>query len=201
MGFSKKIGRKRALKKELGTVKDMGYLTFREDEEISSRLQEDRMETVTLLIPESTLDRWGERNAKVLPKKIPQLLRTYGKYLAATKRLGGNARKTLYQPTPGKGEMKRVNIRLSTGSWTFLGMLAQAHGVSRCYLFNYLLRLEELGVGDSIVETVNAGAPTFHRYYSYILHLDLLYNRAFRRLRTEPASLFYVLDYRDWFPD
>lgn len=197
----KKIDRKRVLLKELGTVRDMGYLTFREDEEISSMLQEDRMETVTLLIPESTLDRWCEKNAKVLPKKIPYLLRTYGKYLTATNRLGEKAGRTLYQPSPGKGKMKRVNIRLSTGSWTFLGMLAQAHGVSRCYLFNYLLWLEELGVGDSIVETVNAGAPTFHRYYSYILHLDLLDNRVFCRLQTEPASLFYVLDYRDWFPD
>ncbi|AOP35909.1 CopG family transcriptional regulator [Leptospira tipperaryensis] len=178
----------------------MGYLTFNADEEISSRLQESRTETVTLLIPEGTLARLGVKDAKVLPKKIPQLLRTYGKYLTATKRLGKKAGKTLYQPSPGKEKMKRVNVRLSTGSWTFLGTLAQAHGVSRCYLFNYLLWLEELEVGDSIVETVNAGAPAFHRYYSYILHLDLPNNRVFRRLQTEPVSLFYVLDYRDWFP-
>ncbi|MBM9500179.1 DUF1564 domain-containing protein [Leptospira sp. 201903071] len=181
----------------------MGYLTFNADEEISSSLQESRMDTVTLLIPESTLDRLGVsvKDAKSLPKKIPQLLRRYGKYLTSTRRLGENARKTLYQPSPGKEKMKRVNIRLSTGSWTYLGMLAQTHGVSRCYLFNYLLWLEELGVGDSIVETVNAGAPAFHNCYSYILHLDLRYNLVFRRLQTEPGSLFYVLDYRDWFPN
>ncbi|RHX86955.1 DUF1564 domain-containing protein [Leptospira stimsonii] len=179
----------------------MGYLTFKQNEEITSRLQENRMETVTVLIPERTLKRWGEKNARALPKKIPQLLRTYGKYLTATKRLGKKAGKTLYQPSPGSGKMKRMNVRLSTGSWIFLGTLAQAHGVSRCYLFNYLLWLEELGVGDSIVQTVNAGAPTFHRYYSYILDLDLLENQVTRRLQTEPASIFFVLDYRDWFPD
>ncbi|MBM9579004.1 DUF1564 domain-containing protein [Leptospira sp. 201903070] len=178
----------------------MGYLTFHADEEISSSLLESRMETVTLLIPESTLVRLGVQDARILPKRIPQLLRTYGKYLTATRRLGKKAGKTLYQPNRGEEKMKRVNIRLSIGSWTFLGLLAQTHGVSRCYLFNYLLWLEELGVGDSIVETVNAGAPTFHRYYSYILHLDLRDNRVFRRLQTEPASLFSVLDYRDWFP-
>ncbi|XDD51107.1 DUF1564 domain-containing protein [Leptospira sp. WS92.C1] len=177
----------------------MGYLLLNEDHEIHSPLQKDRLETVTLLIPEATLLRFSEGNVRALPKKIPGLLRTYGKYLTTTKRLGNQAGKTLYQPSPGKQKMKRINVRLSTGSWTFLGTLAQAHGVSRCYLFNYLLWLEELGVGDSIVETMNAGVPTFHRYYSYILHLDLIHNRVSRKLKCEPDSLFYTLDYRDWF--
>ncbi len=88
---------------------------------------------------------------------------------------------------------------LSTGSWAFLGMLAQVHGVSRCYLFNYLLWLDEVGVGDSIVRTVNEGGPTFHRDYKYILHFDLLNNSVIRRLECEPNGIFYVLDFRDWF--
>ncbi|EMJ47067.1 hypothetical protein LEP1GSC111_1737 [Leptospira interrogans str. UT126] len=39
----------------------------------------------------------------------------------------------------------------------------------KCYLFNYLLKLEALGVGNSILNTVRAGVPTFHWSYSYIL--------------------------------
>ncbi|WP_155119707.1 DUF1564 family protein, partial [Leptospira weilii] len=92
------------------------------------------------------------------------------------------------------------NIRVRTGTWTLFGALAQTHGVSRCYLFNYLLWLDDLGVGDSILDTVNAGVPTFHRSYSYILHVDLVNNEVTRKLRCRPTSYFYTLDYRDWFP-
>ncbi|MDI7226474.1 DUF1564 domain-containing protein [Leptospira santarosai] len=178
----------------------MGFLLLNSDQEIGSRLQENVLNTVTLLIPEETWLRFDEKDAKKLPKRIPDLLRKYGKFLSASKRLGKDAKRTLYQPSPGKRKMKRINARVSTGSWTFLGTLAQAHGVSRCYLFNYLLWLDELEVGNSIVRTMNEGAPTFHRNYSYILHLDLLDNRIHRRLECEPHSFFHVLDYRDWFP-
>ncbi|TGK42673.1 DUF1564 family protein, partial [Leptospira gomenensis] len=41
------------------------------------------------------------------------------------------------QRSAEKKTMRRINVRLGTGSWTLLGALAQAHGVSRCYLFNY----------------------------------------------------------------
>ncbi|WP_039947354.1 DUF1564 family protein, partial [Leptospira alstonii] len=111
----------------------MGTLWLQSDFKISSTLRENRSETVTLLIPEETWIRFSEKDVKGLPRKIPELLRTYGKYLSATKRLGKKAGRTLYQPSPGKQKMKRVNIRLSTGSWTLFGALAQAHGVSRCY--------------------------------------------------------------------
>ncbi|XDD51592.1 DUF1564 domain-containing protein [Leptospira sp. WS92.C1] len=179
----------------------MGTMLLNVDEEIFSRLRVDRMDTVTLLIPEKTWLRLGEKNVRALPKKIPQMLRTYGKYLTATKRLGKKAGKTLYQTSQGKSKMKRINVRLSTGSWTLLGTFAQSHGVSRCFLFNYLLWLEEIGVGESIFETMNAGVPAFHQCYSYILHLDLINNRVTRKLHCEPDGLFYTLDYRDWFPD
>ncbi|XDD49972.1 DUF1564 domain-containing protein [Leptospira sp. WS92.C1] len=178
----------------------MGILSLNTDYEIRSRLQESHTEVVTLLIPEKMLLRFSPEQAKMLPKRIPSLLRKYGKYLTATKRLGKKAGKTLYQPSPGKMMMKRMNVRLNTGSWTFLGTLAQTHGVSRCYLFTYLLLLEELGVGDSIVRTMNEGGPTFHRCYSYILHLDLLENKVIRRLQCEPDGIFYVLEYTDWYP-
>ncbi|XDD50826.1 DUF1564 domain-containing protein [Leptospira sp. WS92.C1] len=177
----------------------MGYLLLNTNSQISSKLQEGLSETITLLVPQETWLRYSEKEAKALPKRIPQLLRTYGKYLCASKRLGKKAGRTLYQPSPGKQKMKRVNVRLNTGSWTFFGVLAQAHGVSRCYLFNYLLALEAAGVGNSIVNTMNEGVPTFHRYYSYILHLDLPNNQVFRKLHCDPEEYFYTLDYRDWF--
>lgn len=168
------------------------------EEEIRSSLRENRMETVTILIPEKTWLRYGEAKARDLPKRIPEFLRTYGKYLSSVKRLNAQARKTLYQPSSGKSKMRRVNVRLGTGSWTLLGALAQAHGVSRCYLFNYLLWLEEIEVGDSIVDMMNAGTPAFHRSYSYIFHLDLSHNQVYRRLRCDPESIFYAADSQYW---
>ncbi|MCG6168889.1 DUF1564 domain-containing protein [Leptospira sp. FAT2] len=177
----------------------MGVLLLYSDHRIDSRLQESNTNVVTLLIPEAVLLRYPERDRRNLPKRIPELLRRYGKFLTATKRLGKKAGRTLYQPSPGKEKMKRINVRLSTGSWTLFGTLAQAHGVSRCFLFNYLLWLEENEIGNSIVQTMNEGGPTFHRKYSYILDLDLLNNRVSRLLQCEPEDSFYVLDYRDWF--
>ncbi|TGK27585.1 DUF1564 family protein, partial [Leptospira gomenensis] len=44
-------------------------------------------------------ERYGEAAARRLPKKIPELLRTYAKFLTATKRLGKKAGTTLYQPS------------------------------------------------------------------------------------------------------
>ncbi|PJZ57278.1 DUF1564 domain-containing protein [Leptospira barantonii] len=178
----------------------MGYLILDSDQEIESPLQQRITITATLLIPETTWIRYSPEVARKLPKKIPYLLRRYGKYLTALPRLGRNARTTLYQPSFGKETMKRINVRLSTGSWTFLGTLAQVHGVSRCYLFNFLLSLEELEVANSIVDVMNAGVPTFHRKYKYILDLDLINNSITRRLQCEPNGIFLTLDYRDWYP-
>ncbi|TGM00946.1 DUF1564 domain-containing protein [Leptospira barantonii] len=179
----------------------MGILLLNVDHCIQSKLQETNSHVVTLLIPENRLLRYREKDRKNLPKRIPQLLRTYTKFLSASPRLGKKAGRTLYQPSPGKQKMKRINVRLSTGSWTLFGTLAQAHGVSRCFLFNYLLWLEENEVGDSIIRTLNEGGPTFHKKYKYILDLDLLNNRVSRILQCEPENSFYVLDYQDWYDD
>lgn len=177
----------------------MGVLLLNSDHEICSILQERKTEVVTLLIPESTLLALNEKERKNFAKRIPLLLKYYSKYLSATKRLGKNARKTLYQSSPGRDKMKRINVRLSTGSWSLLSALAQVHGVSRCYLFNYLLWLEKVGVGDSIVRTMNEGGPTFHRDYKYILHLDLLGNEITRRLECDPRQEFFVVNYESLY--
>ncbi|XDD50524.1 DUF1564 domain-containing protein [Leptospira sp. WS92.C1] len=177
----------------------MGILLLNSDHKIQSALRENNTDVVTLLVPKDTLLRYNEKYRRNLPKRIPILLKKYGKYLTTTKRLGKKAGKALYQASSGKENMQRLNVRLNTGSWALLGTLALVHGVSRCYLFNYLLWLDEVGVGDSIVNIMNEGGPTFHREYRYILHLNLLNNSIIRRLECEPAQEFYVLDYRDWF--
>lgn len=177
----------------------MGILLLNSDQEIRSILQERKTEVVTLLVPEATLLALNERMRKNIGKQIPILLTYYSKYLSTTKRLGKNARKTTYQPSPGREKMKRINVRLSTGSWALLSALAQVHGVSRCYLFNYLLWLENVGVGNSIVRTMNEGGPTFHSNYKYILHLDLLKNEITRRLESNPQDTFYVVNYESLY--
>ncbi|MCG6167456.1 DUF1564 domain-containing protein [Leptospira sanjuanensis] len=177
----------------------MGVLLLNSDFHIRSRLQENSTIVVSLMIPEEILIRYPVEVRKKLPKRIPDLLRRYGKFLTSTERLGNKAGRTLYQASPGKDQMKKINARISTGSWALFGALAQAHGVSRCFLFNYLLSLEEAEIGDCIVITMNEGGPTFHKNYSYILHLDLLKNTISRTLLCDPKDTFYVLDYRDWF--
>ncbi|XDD51414.1 DUF1564 domain-containing protein [Leptospira sp. WS92.C1] len=177
----------------------MGILLLNENQTIQSRLQGNKTTVVTLLISEHTLLRYSEKEKKTLPKRIPNLLKRYGKFLTSTRRLGDKAETILYQRSPGERKMRKINARIGMGSWVLLGALAQAHGVSRCFLFNYLLYLEEVELGNSIVHTMNEGAPTFHRDYRYILHLDLLNNRITRELKCDPRDTFYVLDYRNWF--
>lgn len=173
----------------------MGILLLNGDHLIQSSLRGNRTNVVTLLIPERTLLRYPEKERRTLPKRIPILLKRYGKFLSSSRRLGKRAETTLYQSSPGKRKMKKINVRIGIESWGLLGVLAQTHGVSRCFLFNYLLYLEEAKVGDSIVKTMNQGAPTFHKDYRYILHLDLSNNRISRRLECNPRFSFYVSDH------
>ncbi|PJZ61322.1 DUF1564 family protein, partial [Leptospira adleri] len=94
----------------------MGILLLNSDHEIQSVLQDNRMEVVTLLVPKHTLSCLGEKERGNLPKRIPLLLKRYAKYLTAINRLGNKAEKTLYQPSPGKKQMQRINVRVSRGS-------------------------------------------------------------------------------------
>ncbi|RHX93180.1 DUF1564 domain-containing protein [Leptospira stimsonii] len=178
----------------------MGILLLNSDHELHTTLQEKRTDVVTLLVPKKTLLRLSEKERRNLSKRIPLLLERYAKYLTSIKRIGNKAEKTLYQPSPRKGEMQRINVRVSRKSWALLGLLAQVHGVSRCFLFHFLLELDELGVGDSIVNIMNAGGPTFHRTYRYTFHIDILNHRIKRSLKCDPIDFFQVLDYRD-LPD
>ncbi len=55
----------------------MGILLLNSDHEISSALQKNRSETVTLLIPEDTWLLFSEKDVRLLTKRIPTLLKVY----------------------------------------------------------------------------------------------------------------------------
>lgn len=170
----------------LGTASGMEYILLNMDQRIDSSLVERTDKVVTLLVPESSFDRLSLVDQKKLGKKLPYLLRRFSKFMAARSRLNENAGATLYQ-SPGR--MKKINFRVNTGHWALLGALAHAHGVSRCYLFNFLLSLDEVEGRDSIVDILNAGVPTFHENYKYIWQLDLTSNKISRHLEFSPNPL------------
>ncbi|MBM9578003.1 DUF1564 domain-containing protein [Leptospira sp. 201903070] len=167
----------------------MRTIFLKSDFEIHSSLKENSSDVVTFLVPKKNLIRLNENARKNLPKKLPYLLKKYGKYIASTKRLNKKAGKTLYQANTGKEKMQRINARIQTKNWLLLGTLAQAHGVSRCFLFNYLLWLDEIGIGNSISGILNSGTPTFHNYYKLITFLDFSKNKITKRLEFEPNPI------------
>ncbi|MBM9579380.1 DUF1564 domain-containing protein [Leptospira sp. 201903070] len=169
----------------------MELIFLSSEEKIESPLAERNEKVVTLLIPENYLNGLSLDEQRKLPKKLPYLLRRYSKFIASRSRLNSKADSILYQ-NPGK--MRKMNFRANTGHWSMLGALAQAHGVSRCFLFNFLLSLEDAEVGDSIVEVLNAGVPTFHDVYRYIWHLDLIQNTITRSLEFDPNPISPFFD-------
>ncbi|MBW0435009.1 DUF1564 domain-containing protein [Leptospira yasudae] len=165
----------------------MEMLWFSSGEKIESILIEGPLGIDSLLVPYSYWDRLDPQEKKILPHRLTFLLRRYGKYLANKKRLHWKAGKIRYNR--GVGRMKKMTIRVNTGAWAVLGALAAAHGVSRCYLFNYMLWLEDNGVGDSIVETLNRGVPSLHGTYRMIWTLNLRENLISRELEFEPNPM------------
>ncbi|AVQ14024.1 PF07600 family protein [Leptospira santarosai] len=168
----------------------MEMLSIRSDLRIDSPLVERKQDVVTILIPESYFHSLNLKNRKALKRRLPILLKTYGKYLVGARRLNTKAGKTLYQKNPGK--LKKLNFRIESGAWNLLGMYAQAHGVSRCFLFNYMLWLDSCGVGDSIAETMNGGVPTFHENYRMIWQLNLQNQTISRILEFEPDPFPHI---------
>lgn len=170
-----------------GTVWSMDILFLSSGFRIQSVLIEGPLGTDSLLVPEFYWNDLSPKDKKILPRKLPFLLRSYGKYIASMKRLHFKAGKIKYNR--GVGKMKKLSIRVNTGAWAVLGALAAAHGVSRCYLFNYMLWLEDVGVGDSIVDTFNRGVPSLHGTYKMIWTLDLRQNIVSRDLEFEPNPI------------
>ncbi len=63
----------------------MGILLLNSDHEIRSTLQERNTDVVTLLIPESTLFRYDQKEHRNLPKRIPIVPERYQKRECALK--------------------------------------------------------------------------------------------------------------------
>lgn len=171
----------------------METLLLNSERRIQSALIEGNIGVDSILIPESYWNQLDTAGRKILRQKLPYLLRRYTKYVASMKRLHWRGGKILYNRNVGK--FKKMSIRVNTGAWSVLGVLAAAHGVSRCYLFNYMLWLDDIGVGDSIVETLNRGVPIFHGSYRMIWTLDLRQNLISRELEFEPNPITHIFSY------
>ncbi|TGL97854.1 DUF1564 domain-containing protein [Leptospira barantonii] len=178
----------------------MGAIILSENQKVRTRLTIDGVSSVeTFLIPEEYWARLSPEGRKQLPEKIRRLLRRFGKYIIAMHRLNPKPGKTMYQRD--RGRLVRFNVRMSTALGAILGSFAASHGVSRCFLVNYLLWMDEVGIADSIFETVSVGTPSFHDLYRNILTLDLSSNTITREFIFEPNPIYAQdLDFRSYFP-
>ncbi|AKH76663.1 DUF1564 domain-containing protein [Leptospira interrogans] len=166
----------------------MDILLFDDGQKIESALVENAVGTDSLLVPNDYWNRLNAQERKSLRGKLPFLLRKYSKQIASMKRLHYKAGKIKYNR--GVGKMKKFSIRVHTGVWSTLGVLAAAHGVSRCYLFNYMLWLEEIsGKEDFFVKTWNRGVPSFHWTYKMTWKIDRRQNLISRELKLEPNPM------------
>ncbi|MBM9579211.1 DUF1564 domain-containing protein [Leptospira sp. 201903070] len=167
----------------------MGTILFYRNRKIHSSFFESKKEVETIFFPERFLNSLSAEGRKNLPRKIFPLLKRYHKFMLSKRRINPRAGKTLYQKGD-RGKLIRVNLRIESEAWLLLGVLSAAHGVSRCFMLNYLLWLEDSGVGDSIDTALNVGCPPLHNSYSYIWHLDLVEKAISRKIEFEPDPLF-----------
>ncbi|EMO54313.1 DUF1564 domain-containing protein [Leptospira noguchii] len=166
----------------------MDILLLDDGQKIESALVEDSVGTDSLLVPYVYWNRLNLQERKALRGKLPFLLRKYSKQIASMKRLHNRAGKIKYNRDVGK--MKKFSIRVHTGVWATLGVLAAAHGVSRCYLFNYMLWLEDLGgKEDFFVKSLNRGVPSFHWTYEMTWKINRRQNLISRELQFEPNPM------------
>lgn len=158
---------------------------FQSESKIISTFGKFHSEVETFLIPEDYLKKLTKEERKALPQKIRFLIGLYSNHISSMRRLNSKAGKRKYQRKVGK--LKRVNVRMQTGDWLLLGTLAEAHGVSRCYLVNFLLNLESSKTGVS-PRKFSVGQPT-PRVYSFIWQLEPTARRISRILRLERPGL------------
>ncbi|EPG73176.1 hypothetical protein LEP1GSC058_3662 [Leptospira fainei serovar Hurstbridge str. BUT 6] len=99
----------------------------------------------TLLISEELYDRFRKRwqGERALARCLNELLTIYGTGLEKGDKLNPGSFMLLYQRKrydSGSG-WNRINFRPDGNDWTRLGNLSRWHGVSRCFLFSYLLEI------------------------------------------------------------
>ncbi|WP_000353653.1 DUF1564 domain-containing protein [Leptospira interrogans] len=167
----------------------MDILLLDDGQKIESALVESSVGTDSLLVPDVYWNRLNAQEKKALRSKLPFLLRKYSKQIVSMKRLHDRAGKIKYNR--GVGKMKKFSVRVHTGVWATLGVLAAAHGVSRCYLFNYMLWLEESWWEKKIflLKTLNPGVPSFHWTYKMTWKIDRRQNLISRELQFEPNPM------------
>ncbi|EMO52207.1 DUF1564 domain-containing protein [Leptospira noguchii] len=163
----------------------MDILLLDDGQKIESALVEDSVGTDSLLVPDVYWNRLNLQERKALRGKLPFLLRKYSKQIVSMKRLHNRAGKIKYNRDVGK--MKKFSIRVHTGVWATLGVLAAAHGVSRCYLFNYMLWLEDKE--GFFVKSLNRGVPSFHWTYEMTWKINRRQNLISRELQFEPNPM------------
>ncbi|TGL34626.1 DUF1564 family protein [Leptospira koniambonensis] len=103
------------------------------------------MPTCTLILPDrlykNYLKNWkGSRPGATCLK---DLLELYGPDLQFQEKLNPDSTMMMYQKKEeGRGKQKdwsRLNFRPDLQDWNLLGNYARKHGVSKCYLFTFLL--------------------------------------------------------------
>ncbi|PJZ71293.1 hypothetical protein CH373_01965 [Leptospira perolatii] len=102
----------------------------------------------TLILPQRTHRRYKKHwdTSKSATKCLKELLETYSGSIDRIERLNSNPIFVRYQRAKTKTTWVRINFRPRQSDWIKLGNLARFHGVSRCFLFVYLL--ERFLTGD-----------------------------------------------------
>ncbi|MCB1177655.1 MAG: DUF1564 family protein, partial [Leptospiraceae bacterium] len=101
----------------------------------------------SLLIPENLLIIYQKLEIKKNRREIlAYLLRKYKFFLGNWQFRSSRKIKTLFQDSGL--DLKRISFKPRNSDWLELGTIAMGFGVSRTYLFSYLLELEDRGLGD-----------------------------------------------------
>ncbi|PJZ71173.1 hypothetical protein CH373_01250 [Leptospira perolatii] len=109
----------------------------------------------TLILPKRYFRKFSG-SGRALQREFGNLLEKYENILQKMPRINGRSVYTKYQrDITSKKKIAedfrqsspfiRINVRVTCVAWTRLGILAVYHGVSRCFLFSYLLEMDSVG--------------------------------------------------------
>lgn len=123
------------------------------------------------------------RYVRILVRKYRATCLSYG-----VPQSGGVKRR--YQE-PGL-QQARVSFRIENEIWVELGQIAAFLGMSRCYLFAWLLKLEAAGGAERYVGVPTNGLEAYDvNYPAYIEYSERVYlyqNRYDRKLKLQPCA-------------